>query len=311
MIKVVMILLLLATPAYAVMDSDLNGALDVAGGGTNVTTVAAEVSVLAGENWVFLGSIDMTGASSVNLGPITFADIDGSPTAVGMFRYDNTVTGLTDGALEWHDGTSVHYVVDLKTLPVTDGEVISYDAANDKFVMATPGSGDNISIDSVAVVDPDFVSTGDIDFVDTSNTVTANINTGAVGSDELASTAVTPAQYTLATVTVDADGRITAASSGTSLTRIPGTAVLGTSAIASGACATVVTATATGTLTTDVVNWGFNGDPTAVTGYSASTDGMLTIISYPTANTVNFKVCNNLAASVTPGAITLNWEVIH
>jgi hypothetical protein len=36
---------------------------------------------------------------------------------------------------------------------------------------------------------------------------------------------------------------------------------------------------------------------------------MLTIIAYPTANNVNFKVCNNTSGSVTPGAITLNWRV--
>lgn len=88
-----------------------------------------------------------------------------------------------------------------------------------------------------------------------------------------------------------------------------GTSVLGTSAISSGACATVVTTTATNTATTDVINWGFNGDPTGVTGYAPSASGMLTIIAYPSANNVNYKVCNNTASSVTPGAITLNWQV--
>lgn len=90
-----------------------------------------------------------------------------------------------------------------------------------------------------------------------------------------------------------------------------GTSALGTSAISSGACATAVTTSATGTATTDVIMAGFNGDPTAVTGYAPTTGGMLTIISYPSANNVNFKVCNNTSASVTPGAITLNWRVIR
>jgi hypothetical protein len=99
--------------------------------------------------------------------------------------------------------------------------------------------------------------------------------------------------------------------SGTACLIASGTAALGTSAIASAACATVVTATATGTATTDVVTASFNGDPTAVTGYIPATAGMLTIIAYPTANTANFKVCNNSSASITPGAITLNWRVVR
>lgn len=90
-----------------------------------------------------------------------------------------------------------------------------------------------------------------------------------------------------------------------------GTSALGTSAISSGACATVVTTSATGTATTDVILVGFNGDPTGVTGYGASANGMLTIINYPSADNVNHKVCNNTGSSVTPGAVTLNWRVLR
>lgn len=89
-----------------------------------------------------------------------------------------------------------------------------------------------------------------------------------------------------------------------------GTAALGTSAIASGACATVVTVSATNTATTDVVHFGYNSDPTAVTGYGASATGaVLSIYPYPTSNNVNVKVCNSTASSITPGAMTLNWQV--
>lgn len=90
-----------------------------------------------------------------------------------------------------------------------------------------------------------------------------------------------------------------------------GTVSLGTAAISSGTCATVVQAAAVGTLTTDVPDWIFNADPTGITGYMPSTSGMLTIIAYPTANNVNFKVCNNTSASITPGAVTLNWKVVR
>lgn len=110
---------------------------------------------------------------------------------------------------------------------------------------------------------------------------------------------------------VASDGTTTVPTGTLAVTIANGTSALGTSAIASGACASVVTTAATGTATTDVVSWGFNGDPTGVTGYAPSANGMLTIIAYPSANNVNFKVCNNLAASVTPGAITLNWRIVR
>lgn len=90
-----------------------------------------------------------------------------------------------------------------------------------------------------------------------------------------------------------------------------GAKALATGAISSATCTTAQTDTATGTLTTDAIIASFNGDPTAVTGYVPLTTGMLTIIPYPTADTVNFKVCNNTAASITPGAITINWRVVR
>lgn len=88
-----------------------------------------------------------------------------------------------------------------------------------------------------------------------------------------------------------------------------GTAALGTSAIASGTAASVVTVSAVGVLGSDVVNWGFNSSPVAVVGYEPSANGMLQIIAYPTADHVNFSVYNNTSASITPGAITLNWSI--
>lgn len=90
-----------------------------------------------------------------------------------------------------------------------------------------------------------------------------------------------------------------------------GAKALATGAIGSAACTAAQTDTATGTLTTDAIAASFNADPTAVTGYVPLVTGMLTIIAYPTADTANFKVCNNTAASITPGAITINWRVLR
>jgi len=87
------------------------------------------------------------------------------------------------------------------------------------------------------------------------------------------------------------------------------TALLGTSEIPSGQCATVVSVSGTGIATTDVIDWGFNADPTSTTGYSATANGMLTIIAYPTSGYANFKVCNNTSGAITPEAVVLNWRV--
>ena len=125
----------------------------------------------------------------------------------------------------------------------------------------------------------------------TSGTITLEPNTGALGSVTIyVPTPVNTGEHMAQVVA-------------------SGTSALGTSAISSGACASAVTTAAANALTTDVVGWGFNGDPTGVTGYAPATTGMLTIIAYPTAGDVNFKVCNNTSASITPGAITLNWYI--
>lgn len=90
-----------------------------------------------------------------------------------------------------------------------------------------------------------------------------------------------------------------------------GTAAMGTSAISSGTCATAVTVAATGVATTDTIEATPNADPTGVTGYAVSASGSLYIQAYPTANNVNFKVCNNTSGSLTPAALTLNWKVVR
>lgn len=125
------------------------------------------------------------------------------------------------------------------------------------------------------------------------------------------STGTTLACPGVGTGVITALGNNLSAAGGVSTTVASGTSALGTSAISSAACATAVTTSATNTATTDVVSWGFNGDPTGVTGYVPLVAGMLTIIAYPSANNVNFKVCNNSSSSITPGAITLNWRVIR
>lgn len=117
---------------------------------------------------------------------------------------------------------------------------------------------------------------------------------------------VTPTSYT-------AGSNISFANDQISVTGAPveiasGIAELGIAEISDGACAAVVTVSATGVVTTDVINWSFNAPPIATTGYNPA-GGLLYIVDYPTADNVNFYVCNKSGAAITPGAVILNWRV--
>ena len=149
------------------------------------------------------------------------------------------------------------------------------------------------------------IATAGTDYVVPSGSITGNAATATA-------LAATPTLCTTgqAPTGILASGNATGCAAYTQ-TIASGTAALGTGAISSGTCATVVTVTATGVATTDDIMSDFNADPTSTTGYSPSANGMLTIIKYPTSGNVNFKVCNNTASSVTPGAVTLNWRVVR
>ena len=87
-----------------------------------------------------------------------------------------------------------------------------------------------------------------------------------------------------------------------------GSKTLNTTEVPSADCTAAQTDTATGLTTTNVIVATFNGDVTGLTGYIPLTAGGLKIYVYPTANTVNFKVCNETAAAITPQAVTINWR---
>ena len=102
-------------------------------------------------------------------------------------------------------------------------------------------------------------------------------------------------------------GNALSSAGGVTSTIASGTAAVVNAAIASQTCATVITVAAANVVTTDIVTAGFAADPTSTTGFLPT--AMLTIVPFPTAGDVNFRVCNLTAASITPSALTFNWSV--
>lgn len=98
---------------------------------------------------------------------------------------------------------------------------------------------------------------------------------------------------------------------GTTNTIASGTAVLNPGALATQTCATVVSVTATGVLSTDSFSANINQNPTSLTGFQPLTTGGVQIWPYPTANAVNFEECNPTASTLTPTSVTVNWRVVR
>lgn len=74
---------------------------------------------------------------------------------------------------------------------------------------------------------------------------------------------------------------------------------------------TATTVTATGALTTDSLIVNYSGDPTGLTGYGGGTAGGITIRPWLSAGNANFKLCNETANSITPGALSVIWRVVR
>ena len=83
------------------------------------------------------------------------------------------------------------------------------------------------------------------------------------------------------------------------------TFTIGTTAIPANTCTAPATITMTGVLTSSVFEMTPASDISAVTGWGSS--GGLKIVSWPTANTFNYRACNSTALSITPSStVTFN-----
>jgi len=86
---------------------------------------------------------------------------------------------------------------------------------------------------------------------------------------------------------------------------VKSTATISTTSVAANSCAGPFSLSLIGTTTASVINFTPSSDITAVTGWGIT--GGLVIAAWPTQDTVNYKVCNQSNAAITPSAsVTFN-----
>ena len=86
-------------------------------------------------------------------------------------------------------------------------------------------------------------------------------------------------------------------------TKAGGTLALGTTTINSATCTVVQSPNNTAIVAGDVVSYSFHGN-------APSVNGMLVVKAFSTTGYANFSVCNLTSAAITPGAVSVDWQVL-
>jgi hypothetical protein len=228
---------------------DINGELRIR---DLVTTIPTKL--VSTDNDGVISSTTIGNGLSLDGGSLTVtANINGTQNRVAKFTSQyavgnseiytvgDTLVGINQSNPQYHLDVSGKFRVTQRTGTAatgagftSDGQLISYSLDTAE---ATPNtyiqSGSEINITgSGTMADPYTINNTapenttvkdgiHLDFSELSNdTITATIITGSIGPTELASTSVTAGSYTFMSGTIDADGRLTAASSGSAVTSI-------------------------------------------------------------------------------------------
>jgi len=290
--------------------STVNANVGTFGSATNCVTltVNAKGLITAASQTACSGSTGANptgtaGPTAVNGVATTFMRSDGAPAVQqgsssqkGIVQVDGTTITASAGVISAAPISAVPSVQSGTNYPIVDGD-------RAKVIYLSNASAQTPTLPSAATLTSSngwFVTVCNINAGIQTLTPTTSTIGGAANLPIPGGSAARPVCWN-----VVSDGtNYSLVPAGNNNTIFAGTASMGTSAISAGTCATAVTVSAPGVATTDVVSAGFNGDPTATTGYLPTT--MLTLVPYPTANNVNVKVCNLTGSSITPAALTLN-----
>ena len=291
-----------------------NGAYNIHYDNGYVENVASPL--IAGGNPSFGGVFGLTynGNHIANSGNGTaVAQFTGGVT--GSFRDSLVYGGTTPAAFAVCTGTgnTVDFVGNNSTVTTTTGCATSSASPSTSTLTITGGTSASVAASGTPIltINAPGINSGKTLTLYAAGTITlgagGNINLGGIPSP-----LVIPAGGSVTLQLFDL-GPTWVITSATGIAP-KGTTALATSSIASGACQTVTagsvnSSAATGATTSSKIIWTPAISLQTVSGYKVSTSGALSIDAYPTAGYVNFNVCNGTASSITPGALTVNWEL--